>query len=71
MTNSFDSTVLMVDLAGLSVVATIPVGNEHNGISASPKPLATMGANSTALTILAPPANGQSGTPHSGHGHQG
>jgi len=69
VTNSFDNTVSVVDVAGLSVVATIPVGNEPNGISASPKPPAAAPTNSTTLTIPAAPANGQSGTPHSEHGH--
>lgn len=64
VTNSFDNTVTTVDLAGLSAVATIPVGNEPNGISSSPKPPAAAPTNNTRLTVPAPSANGQSGAPH-------
>jgi YVTN family beta-propeller protein len=59
VTNSFDNTVSTIDLAALSVAATIPVGKGPNGISFSPEPPASIATNRTILTIPVPPANSQ------------
>ncbi|BBZ63529.1 YVTN family beta-propeller repeat protein [Mycolicibacterium monacense] len=53
VTNSYDDSVSVIDLAGERVSTTIPVGKGPNGISYSPRPPAA-GASDIALNLTAP-----------------
>lgn len=69
VTNSFDNSVSVIDVNGLSVASTIPVGAEPNGISYSPVPPAKAASAAITLDIPIPPAPAESQglDPHSAH----
>lgn len=63
VTNTYDSTVSVIDLPTSSVVATIKVGAEPSGISYSSRPPAGGGIPTTTLDIPGPSANTGEQTP--------
>lgn len=67
VTNTYDDTVSVIELAGRSVAATVPVGAEPNGISYSPRPPAPADAPTTTLNIPPPSTQGHSQQPSHGH----
>jgi YVTN family beta-propeller protein len=66
ITNVYDGTVSVIDLAARTVVATVKVGRSPNGISYSRRPPAP-GAAHVALVVPQPSVSGSG--EHVGHGH--
>ena len=64
VTNSYDDTVVGVDLSTLAVLDPVEVGGQPSGISYSPQ---TPAAAPADTTLDIPPGAAQS--PHAGHGH--
>ncbi len=67
VTNSYDDTVVAVDLTNLSALSPIKVGTQPNGISYSPNAPASAPAEGVTLDIPAAPQQGPDSDSHSAH----
>ena len=67
VTNTFDNTVTVIDLAALRAVATYPVGARPNGITLGRS--STTAANAETRLLMPAPYAPPSGHDHGEHDH--